>query len=66
MQLLKQQTLVQGIKTTVPPNYALSFSITPINLISDWGSIIHYTGDNTKSGPSGRIPGTLDILSSVV
>ncbi|KAJ3268608.1 hypothetical protein HDV01_002546, partial [Terramyces sp. JEL0728] len=42
----------------VPVNYSISFSFTPINTIPTWGSIAHYTADNTDLSTAGsRMPG---------
>ena len=54
---LKMQTLAQGLKTTVPSDYAFSFDIIPTGLVSVWSSIMHYTQDYSNIGPKGRIPG---------
>ena len=61
MKPLKTKTLVEGVKTFVPPNYALSFNITPTGLVSKLSSILHYTKDNSDNGPLGRIPGMLQF-----
>lgn len=55
--LLNQKTLVQGIKTNVPSDFALSFDITPMGTTIEYGNIIHFTQDGTSSGPRGSIPG---------
>ena len=49
-------------KTYVPPNYALSFNLTPMGLVSGWSSIIHYTQDFSNAGPKGRIPGMVPCV----
>jgi hypothetical protein len=42
--------------TTVPADYALSFNITPLGVVSGWSSIIHYSGDGSNQGAKGRMP----------
>ena len=59
MKVLKKQTLDQGVETTVPPNYALSFDIIPLGTTIGYGSIIHYTQDHSDIGRRARIPGML-------
>jgi hypothetical protein len=56
--LLKQQ--LQKNTTTVPADYALSFDVTPLAIQGGWGSIIHYTGDESNAGPKGRMPGKIE------
>ena len=52
-------------KTYVPPNYGLSFNITPTGLVSGWSNIIHYSQDNTNTGYRGRIPGMLQLVPPI-
>ena len=52
---LKQGSALE--KTTVPADYALSLDVTPLRVDQHWGSIIHYSGDNSNIGPKGRMPG---------
>ena len=54
---LKKGVVIE--KTTVPADYALSFDVTPLRVIQHWGSIIHYSGDNSNAGPKGRMPGKM-------
>jgi len=46
----------QKYTTIVPQNFSLSFDLTPTGIVSSSSSIIHYSGDGSNSGPSGRIP----------
>ena len=65
MRPLQRQTLAQGVKTFVPPNYALSFDIIPTGLVSVSSSIIHYTQDRSDKGRKGRIPGRLQFVQPI-
>ena len=47
-------------KTTVPQNYALSFSITPS--AATYGNILQYTQDGRNNGPARFMPGNLKII----
>ena len=48
-------------KTYVPPDFAISFNITPKRLVTEYTNIIRYTQDNTNHGGKGRIPGRFYI-----
>ena len=41
----------------VPANFALSFDITPFEIIFNTASIIRFSKDRTNLGAGGRIPG---------
>jgi hypothetical protein len=47
-------------KMRVPADYSLSFDITPLGLINDWGTIIHFSMDGQDIATKGsRMPGYL-------
>ena len=51
---LNKQLSVSGPQAVVvPENYSLSFDIKPTGVISDWGSILHYTTDKKENS---RVP----------
>ena len=55
----------QKYTTIVPQNFSLSFDLTPTGIVSSWSSIIHYSGDGSDSGPSGRIPGKISLIAQI-